>query len=244
MIKIFRKPDSIELRADASPMHPEVWMTELLIPREGRNVSALEVLPYGIPSLGTLTHSFRGRDEKGELLCPDLAQEIMDPSPRYREQFAGEFTSTFVDLGEALIVSPDSIEYDPKWCVKGGKRYDFGKDLNFTDGLGNDWVKSHYSGWVVEYDEETGFPTEVLGNVPPCQEHNLPGKHPLSLMMMSYIFQEQVIPVLRVHTEDYRSCFHLNMKFNSVDTLGGVGFRLTSPTKEGLLEKIEAYEQK
>ncbi len=96
------------------------------------------------PTLAELLHAFFGRNPDGSWVSPEYRENM--------ESESGEFTSTFLQNGALSIERPESLSYDKKiglWIAEGGNAVR---------------IELPHDGWVVEYDEPTGWPSRTSPN--------------------------------------------------------------------------------
>lgn len=95
-----------------------------------------------------MRHAFFDKDEDGDPISPEYREDV------YRNRDTAEWTSTFLEDGKKVIERPEIVIHNEKygWVTEGG---------NIA------YVDLPDSGFVLEYDKPTGFPSRTS----PKKEH-------------------------------------------------------------------------
>lgn len=93
------------------------------------------------PTLAELNCAYFGQDENGKWISPEFRDV-------WKRDVGESHTSTFLYKREELVELPELIYRSDRfgWRAEGGKRTK---------------IEVPYSGWVVEYDKDTGWPVET-----------------------------------------------------------------------------------
>jgi len=130
-------------------LRPEFWVADnisYLISSDHEPHSAAMYQEMKPPTLAEHVHAYFSKTGSGEFLCPEFRKNV-----RHHKGY-GEWTSTFLKNGREMIERPDRVYYDLEintWVAEGGKTRR---------------IKLPETGWVLEFDKETGFPVRSTLN--------------------------------------------------------------------------------